>query len=314
MTEISETVETVSVGDTVDKYVRNQPRLIVVPNMGNAGDGLINYSMYSVLRKRRIPFTVVEAHEISKPDPGATYLVMANGALHHAEHPIDRLIYALGRSNAKMILYSATIQDREELLKSLPETAIIIAREPVTYSYAHSVRPDLTVVLSEDATMSIMDGDADLPRPGVLLRMEYRLRLFVKTLQLGYPPLFAFFPYAFRNGKGSHSTFYALRNDDESVAADAPPKDNVDISIVCGGKQIERHAEASAASFLKVIRSKKTIRTDRLHVAIGSCLVKVPCQLSANSYFKCEAIYKHSLSRRFNTIEWVNAARKDHQS
>jgi len=297
--------ETISVGDTVDRFVRSQPRLIFVPNPGNAGDGLINHSMYSILRKRGIPFTILETHKMTEPDGQATYLIMANGALHHGEHALDRLIRKIVPSNAKMILHSATIQDRDELLKSLPESTIIIARDPVTYAYVASVRPDLTTVLSEDATMAMMDGDADLPRPSLLRRLEYRVRLFRNTFQLGYPPLFALLPYRYRNGKKHGEVFYALRTDDESIATEAPPCTNVDLSNVCGGRQTEKHAEASAALFLGVIRSKKTIRTDRLHVAIGCCLMKVNCQLSANKYFKCEAIYKHSLVRRFDTIKWL---------
>jgi hypothetical protein len=292
------------VGQAADTYLRGHRNLVVIPNMGNAGDGLINFSMYALLRKRQIPFKVIEAANVDVPESDATYLVMVNGALHHDEHAMDRLIRLLTRHQCKMILHSATIQDRDQLLSELPQSTIILTREHVTSQYVRSVRPELECVLSEDATMAIADGDAELPNPGPPLRLEYRLRLFVKTLQLGFPLGFAIAPFRYGSGaKGE--TFSALRGDDEQIEGRPTPKTNVDLSIVCGGKQIPDHAEASAWILLKVIGSKRRIRTDRLHVAIGCALAGIECEFSANKYFKCEAIYRHSLSKRFPHIHWV---------
>lgn len=295
----------VTVGAAADRYLRGHSKLYVVPNMGNAGDALINHSAYSLLRKRNIPFTVVEAHDVSQVDSNGTYLLMVNGALHHGEHAMDRLIALLMKHGAKMIFHSATIQDRDDLLLRLPLTTVILAREKITFEYIRKVRPELINVLSEDASMAIRDGDADLPRPGILFRLQYRLRLLIKSLQFGYPVSFAFFPESYRNGTRHSEIFFALREDDER-ANDAPiVSGNVDISTVCGGKQTIEHAEASAWSLLRVIRSKRTVRTDRLHVSIGCALTGTECQFSANKYFKCEAIYKHSLAKNFPHVKWV---------
>jgi len=296
----------VSVGDTADNYLSNHSNLVVVPNMGNAGDGLINHSMYSLLKRKSIRFSVKEAREIKDADWTATYLIMVNGALHHGEHAMDRLIRLLSAGSARMILHSATIQERDILLKQLPGSTVVIAREPVTFQYVRSIRSDITTVLSEDATMAIADGDADLPDPSFLLRAQYRTRLLLRTIQLGFPAEFAFFPERYRSGRHQLETFYALRKDDESLNHEHHPGVNVDLSEVCGGRQSIEHAEASAGSLLNVIKSKKMIRTDRLHVAIGCALVEVECHFSANKYFKCEAIYSHSLAKRFPFIKWVN--------
>jgi hypothetical protein len=204
-----------------------------------------------------------------------------------------------------MILHSATIQDRDTLLKQLPGSAVVIAREPITFQYVRSIRPDINTALSEDATMAIADGDADLPDPAFFLRAQYRIRLLLRTSQLGFPAEFAFFPRRYRSGQRQAETFYAFREDDESLNQEPYPVGNIDLSEVCGGRQSIGHAEASAGSLLNVIKSKKLIRTDRLHVAIGCALVGVDCHFSANKYFKCEAIYRHSLARRFPFIKWV---------
>ncbi len=295
---------TVPVGESVDRYLSDQPNLVVVPNMGNAGDSLINYSMYSMLAKRSIPFSIVEAKHIQKPDPDTTYLLMVNGGLHLGGDEMDRLVQRMSRHGARMIFHSATIHDRDRLLAMLPKTTVIIAREPVSFEYIRWQRPDLTTVLSEDATMAIADGDADYPNPPFPLRLEYRLRLAYNTVRFGFPLRFALSPYGYRNGRKDDRPFDALRLDNESGGKPVEPG-NVDLSIVCGGKQAPGHAEASAAMMLQIVKSKRIVRTDRLHVAISCCLMNVECWFSANSYFKCEAIYKHSLGRRFANIKWV---------
>jgi hypothetical protein len=293
---------TVPVGESVDRYLSDQPNLVVVPNMGNAGDSLINYSMYSLLDKRKIPYTIVEAKHIQTPDPKTTYLLMVNGGLHLGGDEMDRLVQRMSRHGSKMIFHSATIHDRDRLLAMLPASTVIIAREPVTFEYIRWRRSDITTVLSEDATMAIADGDADYPNPPLSLRLEYRVRLLYQTLRQGFPTSFALAPQHYRSGR--NEVFDALRLDNESAGKPVAPG-NVDLSIVCGGKQAPGHAEASAAMLLQIVKSKPIVRTDRLHVAISCCLMNVECWFSANSYFKCEAIYKHSLGRRFANIKWV---------
>jgi len=296
---------TVPVGESIDRYIADQPNLVVVPNMGNAGDSLINYSMFSMLHKRSIPYSLIEAHQIETPDPQATYLLMVNGGLHLGGDEMDRLVHRLSRHGAKMIFYSATIHDRDPMLSMLPDSTVIIAREPVTFDYIRWRRPDLTAVLSEDATMAIADGDADYPDPPLPLLLEYRLRLSYNTIRFGFPLGFAFAPTLYRSQRNKARPFNALRLDNESSGRDQIEPGNVDISMVCGGKQAAGHAEASAAMLLRIIKSKSIVRTDRLHVAISCCLMNVECWFSANSYFKCEAIYKHSLARRFSNIKWM---------
>ena len=221
---------TISAGRSIDDYIAGHSKLVVVPNMGNAGDSLINFAMYSMLKKRSIPFNVIEARHLIEIDAETTYVVMVNGALHHGEHRMDGIVRRLSEHGAKMILHSATICDRDDLVKQLPRGTIVITREPVTFQYVGSLNPELTSVLSEDAALAIADGDIMLPDPTLILRFEYRLRCAFRTLRLGYPAAFALSPTSYRNGREKNESFYAFRNDDESIGAGIGVKGNVDLS------------------------------------------------------------------------------------
>jgi hypothetical protein len=300
------TIPTVPVGKAIDLYIAKQPKLIVVPNMGNAGDSLINYSIYSLLKKRSLPFSIVEPQTVERPSMESTYLLMVNGELHDGEASMDRAIRVLSGAGARIVLCSATIKNRDTMLRQLPQNATVIARELVTYRYIQSMRSDIQTVLSEDFTMGIADGDADLPNPSFLMRLQYRIRLIRNVMRSGYPMRFGLSPHGYRNGRAQPGeVFDALRTDSEKLGGGDEAPGNIDLSVVCAGRQAPGHAEASAASLLGIIGSKSIVKTDRLHVAIGCCLMDVECWFSANSYFKCEAIYNHSLARRFPKIKWM---------
>ena len=57
--------------------------------------------------------------------------------------------------------------------------------------------------------------------------------------------------------------------------------------------------------FLNALRSQTEVYTDRLHVAIACGLLGVNCLLSPNSYFKCSAVYEHSVRHRFPHVRWA---------
>jgi len=64
--------------------------------------------------------------------------------------------------------------------------------------------------------------------------------------------------------------------------------------------------EISARYLLGALRGFRRVRTDRLHVCIAATLLGIDVEFHANSYFKCRAIWMHSLKERFPSIRWVD--------
>ncbi|NHK26905.1 polysaccharide pyruvyl transferase family protein [Parvularcula flava] len=84
-----------------------------------------------------------------------------------------------------------------------------------------------------------------------------------------------------------------LRTDRESrLSAEAVPGGNVDLSL-------EGDHMSNGDDFLSRIAAYETVVTDRLHVAIGACIVGRKVRLITGNYFKIRAIYDASLAPHF---------------
>lgn len=82
---------------------------------------------------------------------------------------------------------------------------------------------------------------------------------------------------------------YFFRTDKESKNAFSLPPDNFDISL-------QSNYEKSFKGFLSILNRYDEIYTDRLHVAIVSCLLNKKLHFWEGSYFKNEAVFKSSIS------------------
>lgn len=90
-------------------------------------------------------------------------------------------------------------------------------------------------------------------------------------------------------------TGYFFRWDKESSGKIKIPNENVDLSTV-GNYMSE------GITFFKELAKYAVIHTDRLHVAIASCLLGLEVHLYPGSYFKNNAVYRSSLEGNFENI------------
>jgi exopolysaccharide biosynthesis predicted pyruvyltransferase EpsI len=95
-----------------------------------------------------------------------------------------------------------------------------------------------------------------------------------------------------KNGDGNG---YFFRNDVESSGKINFPNKNVDISA-------KGNVTSEDITFFNKIAQYSVIHTDRLHVAIASCLCEREVHLYPNSYFKNEAVFHSSLNESFGNI------------
>ena len=88
-------------------------------------------------------------------------------------------------------------------------------------------------------------------------------------------------------------TAYCFRTDVESSCLHSIPATNYDLSSY-------GNERSSIADFFEYLSNYNEIHTDRLHVAIGSCLLKKNVYLYPGSYFKNKAIFKSSIEGYFD--------------
>lgn len=88
---------------------------------------------------------------------------------------------------------------------------------------------------------------------------------------------------------------YFFRNDVESSGNINIPQENVDISA-------KGNFTSEDITFFKELAKYSVIHTDRLHVAIASCLCEREVHMYPNSYFKNHAVYRSSLKDYFDKI------------
>ena len=91
-------------------------------------------------------------------------------------------------------------------------------------------------------------------------------------------------------GKG-----HFFRTDKESAVRSERPEENVDISD-------KGRTYTGISGFFQELNKCATIYTDRMHVAIGGCLLNKEVHLYPGNYFKIRAVYLSSMKDRFEKL------------
>lgn len=99
----------------------------------------------------------------------------------------------------------------------------------------------------------------------------------------------------FYTGNKGNGVGYFYRDDIESSNNIDKPTNNIDISHK--GTHL-----TPVEDFFKELDKYEIIYTDRLHVAIASCLLGKSVNLYPSNYFKIEAIYNSSLKTNFEKV------------
>lgn len=237
------------------------------PNTGNGGDGFIAYATTWLLRALEIEFTSLGPNE--KAPKGSTVLFGGGGNLIEGKYEtLYRTIISNLEGNEAIIL-PHTVQGYAELLKH--KNVDIFHRDPVSHESVVDMLPDTgaRAYLAHDVTFY-------LPKD--------------------------YFQSFWQRGNG---IFYCFRQDDER-ASDLWVEGNQDISLSWNGSwwTNERLARASTEAMAAALSGYKMVATDRLHVAILAAFLKKRVFVTANNYYKNEAIYWHSLSRYFSDISF----------
>ncbi len=242
------------------------------PKSGNAGDGFIAYATYTLFKKYNISFTSYSQDEIVDEE---IVLIGGGGNLIEGKYEdVARIIWH-HRNNKKVVLLPHTIVGYKEILAETNNNLEIFCREPVSYDLAilNGSKREKTH-LAHDVTFYLEDTHfSDLVREG-------------------------------------DGILYALRTDGESSRSFPLNNKNTDISLSWNGDLWKdptfcMYATYSLASYINPFAS---VLTDRLHISILSAFLNKDVSLMPNDYFKNQAIYNHSMKKRFPTMKFINTS------
>ena len=290
----------------------SQDELWYHPNPGNAGDALIATATWQRFRHLGIRVRPVPRDGFSAR--GKVVLYGGGGNLVPMYRQASDFLESHHQGAKRLVLLPSTVDGHGKLLSALGPNCILFCREKVSYDHCRRWAPNARVELSHDLALGLEPGRLAQPSfpdwTTLLLRAMRVSRSRGRIEGAGLSEAWrlatasrALVPLATRSG---HS-LDAFRGDRES-GRDSLPAGNLDLSEMLSLKDVSETAmRACAALLVRSLRGWKQVRTDRLHVCIAASLVGTSVEFHPNSYFKCAAIWEHSLRGRFPSIRWVEA-------
>ena len=274
---------------SVVEELRGQ-RIVFCANPGNAGDSLIAHATYQLFAQYSIAARMVTPRHTSSLR-GSVIVYGGGGNLVPEYSGAAQFLHRHGPSSDRVIVLPHTVAAHHDILRSLPSTSVVFARETTTLAALRAANLPCDVALDHDmATRLNVRG---LVGPGAAWQatrnaLRRRPRRGGRAA-LMLPKLVG------KDLSSKDGTLLAYRTDIES-RRNGPPAGNVDLSERYALGVDPVMAPVATALFLTHIATAGRLETDRLHVAIGASLLGVPVTLHENSYFKNRAVYAHSLS------------------
>lgn len=278
-------------------HLRSIGPFLYRPNPGNAGDSLIAAGTIQFFEEEGLDW------EFFSPDKFKQNknLVFGGGGAFVPLYPnVREFIETHIQQLESFTLLPHTIDGNEDLLGKLDDRFTLFAREKVSAAHLEAHLTQARFMISHDMALSLRPHNSGTPEklplflPGQSLRRQLSWQLHRKRLERARPD--------------ATGVQLFMRTDQEARNNSQPATDSiVDLSDLLGGKaDTKEQIQGTSKIFLSMINQQKSILTDRLHVAIGAGLCKVPCRLEPGSYYKNQAIFEHSISKFFPSVSFGN--------
>jgi exopolysaccharide biosynthesis predicted pyruvyltransferase EpsI len=252
-------------------------RVLYLPNPGNGGDSLIAAATFQAFARAEITYSAID---LDADVEGEVVFLGGGGNLIPLYDNIQTAYETfLGRAR-RIVLLPHTVRGNEKLLGRLDGSCTLFVRDVESYAHVLKVNPSLDVRLTHDMAFHL-DVDEFLGSEALTGPGRELLKSKLSSVGVSVEALRAW------------PSVDMLRLDRESTAV--VPVSDVDISDLFMLGVGPHEAPLAAWCFLKAIAQARHINTDRLHVAIGSALLGIPCTLRDNSYGKNAAVFQHSL-------------------
>lgn len=136
---------------------------------------------------------------------------------------------------------------------------------------------------------STFELKVDLPKATLFCRDRFESQANAPAARFCHDMAFFLGPQQAPPGSG---TGWFLRTDQESAHGLPIPSDNIDLSL-------RGDHRSEAGPFFEAIARFAVVHTDRLHVAIATCLLGRELHLYPGGYFKNRAVFRSSIEGRF---------------
>ncbi len=276
------------------------------PNPGNGGDALIAEATYQHFDRLGLPYRVWEE---GRDVEGAVVVFGGGGNLTPLYTHAARFLACHHRRAKRLVLLPHTIDGHEELLSGFGRHVDVFCREHRSYEHVRRFAPEANVHLGEDMALSL-----DLQRLANELREEPAApfldrRLARRTRRLRRRAMFDTRLADLRvlGGVTEDRVAHCFRRDVEQTQTRLP-LGNFDLSRrtpIDGQLLVRQQVRHGCAEFLGYLDRFDTIKTNRLHVAIGGALLGKSVFFYPNSYWKNRSIYEASLRDRFPKLCWA---------
>lgn len=262
------------------------------PNNGNAGDALLNMGFYELASKYNINYIEIKRDFVNEIKNNDILLIAGGGAMVPEWGATTELVKNLNK-NTQLVILPQSIRGVDEVIKNLPEKTIVFCREKYSYEYCLKKSNAEKVYLENDIAFHCDVGkiqSLDKIKPNYSAKDYVRMFfLLTHSLKKRFTP-----------------KVYAMRVDKEKNSNLSVPRTLMnDFSLIANfGSGNFNESIYSANKFLEVINLYDEIHTDRLHVAIGACLLGKKVIVYNNGYYKCKGVYEQSM-KNFPNVKFV---------
>lgn len=279
----------------IDKILKDwlplEGKLIYFPNPGNAGDALIATATWQCFDRVGIAPRVTRPENF--PRHGTIILGGGGNLVPPYRFIADALQACLDKQVRRCLLLPHTIRGNEALLNRLDERFTLLCRDQISLEHVRRHAPRARSQLVDDMALAL-----DMP----VLRQ--RTQAFAHRLSLLVDR-----PWIKRRKKWKRALsrqrpdgtgrLEILRSDVEARTEhpESRDKDLMDFYLT----RCEKRAGCDQVSMdlIKLLGSVKSVRTDRLHVALPATLLGLEVEILDNNYGKLSIVWKTSLEGRY---------------
>jgi len=266
------------------------------PNNGNAGDALINMGFYSLVKKYNLKFDIIDINSINCLKDKDVVLIAGGGSLVPEWDSTPNFVRKINNLefNIKLVILPHSIREVDDIIVNFPKDTVVFCREKYSYNYVLEKSNASEIYLSDDiafyADLNIIKNEINGFSPSLnyknIIRKFFILFHMIKS----------------KNNK----TIFAMRTDKESNSTLKVKRLLInDFSLVASfGAGLYSESLYTSNQFLKLIDFYEEIYTDRLHVAIGACLLGKKVIVYNNGYYKCKGVYEQSM-KNFPNVKFV---------
>lgn len=261
------------------------------PNPGNAGDALIATATWQCFDRLGIRPRVTRPAKL----PKRAHIILGGGGnlVPRYRFIADALQTCLDKQVSRCVLLPHTIRGHEALLGRLDERFTLLCRDQLSLEHVRQHAPRAHVQLVDDMALGL-DIEALQQRTQSL---THRLSLLVDR------------PWIKRRKKWKRALtrqqpdatgkLEILRSDGEANTEQPSARDKDLMDFYLTRCQKRAGCDQVAMDLVQLLGTMKSVRTDRLHVALPAALLGLEVEILDNNYGKLSIVWKTSLEGRY---------------